>query len=136
MSDFADVVKELKQTNSKLDKMVKDADPSGPVMAGEVEDKREEELYVWSTAKIFMSWRTSSVCLWAAAVVPLYPRCTAVRTLPLLALYRIFSLPITITPEASNNESLATVIAVSEVLIPSESFKVVEAASATLEAIT
>jgi hypothetical protein len=43
MADFSDVVKELKQTNSKLDKMVKDADPSGPVMAAESEKVREEE---------------------------------------------------------------------------------------------
>ena len=69
-------------------------------------------------------------------MVPLYPRCAAVRTLPLLVLYRIFSLPITITPEVANDVPLATVIAVSEVLIPSESFKVEEAALATLEAIT
>ena len=43
MADFSDVVKELKQTNSKLDKMVKDADPDRDASAAETEDKRETE---------------------------------------------------------------------------------------------
>ena len=43
MADFSDVVKELKQTNSKLDRLTKSGDPSGPVMAAESEEKREEE---------------------------------------------------------------------------------------------
>ena len=70
-------------------------------------------------------------------MVPLYPRCAAVRMLlvSFLVLYRIFSLPITITPEVEKFELLVTVIAVSEVLIPSPSFKVEETALA-LEAIT
>ena len=43
MADFSDVVKELKQTNSKLDRLADAADPEGPVMAAESEKIREEE---------------------------------------------------------------------------------------------
>ena len=43
MADFSDVVKELKQTNSKLDRLANAADPEGPVMAAESEKIREEE---------------------------------------------------------------------------------------------
>ena len=43
MSDFADVVKELKQTNSKLDEVVEAIDPDRDASASETEDKREIE---------------------------------------------------------------------------------------------
>ena len=43
MADFADVVKELKQTNSKLDEVVEAVDPGRDASASETEDKREIE---------------------------------------------------------------------------------------------
>ena len=52
MADFADIVEEIKKTNSKLDKLAEVTDPSG---AGATEDKRDEQSWKDSQLNLLQS---------------------------------------------------------------------------------